>query len=161
MKNLLLFAFAFFMATGFSFGQDTLVAFETVQDPLVEPFDVTSYESAVANPDGPGFVGKVVKAGCCFWGGINIYFGGDIAFTGTNDTFKIDFFTDDAGINDSILFKFQLFNRNGGVETIEVDAYYSDANDTQVGAWKTLEYALPDGTTGSYNQMVIFLDGRT
>jgi|GEM_PF-2353539 len=156
MKKLLLFSFVFLTVTGMSFGQDTLLNFETVQNPLVEPFDITSYENAVANPDGAGLVGKAVKAGCCFWGGINIYFGGDVVFTGANDTMKIDFYAANAGTNDSILFKFQLFNRYGGVETIEVDGYYSDANDTQVGTWKTLEFALPDGTTGSYNQMVIF-----
>lgn len=130
--------------------------FESVTDPLVEPFDLTSYESAVANPNGDGAVAKVVKRGDAFWGGINIYFGGDVTFTGTDDKFMIDFYTEDAGVNDSILFKFQLFNRYGGVETIEVDAYYSDADDTSVGTWKTLEFALPDGTTGSYNQIVIF-----
>ncbi len=104
-------------------------------------------------------VGKLVKAGWAFWGGINVYFGGDVVFTGAGDKFTIDFYTENAGINDSILFRFQLFNRYGGVETIEVDAYYTDANDTQVGSWKTLEFALPDGAEGSYNQMVIFLDG--
>jgi hypothetical protein len=158
MKKLLLFSFVLLAVTGLSFGQDTLVDFETVQNPLVEPFDLTSYENAVANPDGEGFVGKAVKAGCCFWGGINIYFGGDVAFTGA-DTFKIDFYAANAGTNDSILFKFQLFNRYGGVQTVEVDRYYSDANDTEVGVWKTLEFALPDtmsATSGSYNQMVIF-----
>lgn len=156
MRKLLLFSFVLLSAAGISFAQTTLVDFETVTDPLVEPFDITSYESAVANPNGDGAVAKVVKAGWAFWGGINIYFGGDVAFTGTDDKFTIDFYTDDAGINDSILFKFQLFNRNGGVETIEVDAFYSDVNDTQVGSWKTLEFPIPDGTTGSYNQMVIF-----
>jgi len=156
MKNYLLsISFIFAFALG-AIGQTTLLDFETVTDPLIEPFDITSYESAVANPDGDGAVGKVVKAGWAFWGGINIYFGGDVAFTGTDDKFTIDFYTTNAGINDSILFKFQIFNRYGGVETIEVDGYYSDANDTQVGAWKTLEFALPDGTTGSYNQAVIF-----
>lgn len=156
MKNYLLSISFIFALTVSAFGQTTLLDFETVTDPLVEPFDLTSYESAVANPDGDGSVGKVVKAGSAFWGGINVYFGGDVTFTGTDDKFTIDFYTTNAGINDSILFKFQIFNRYGGVETIEVDGYYSDANDTQVGTWKTLEFALPDGTTGSFNQMVIF-----
>ena len=139
-----------------AYGQDTLLDFESVTDPLIEPFDVTSYESAVANPDGAGSVGKVVKDGEKFWGGINIYFGGDVQFSGT-DTFKIDFYTADAGTNDSILFKFQLFNRYGGVTTVEVDEFYSDAGDATVGTWKTLEYVLPDTLSGySYNQMVIF-----
>jgi len=158
MKKLLLFSFLFLTFAGVSFGQTTLVDFETVQDPFVEPFDLTMYENAVANPDGSGSVGKVIKDGSKFWGGINVYFGGDITFTGTDDKFTIDFYTSDAGVNDSILFKFQLFPRDGigGAQTIEVDAYYTDANDTQVGTWKTLEFALPDGTTGSYNQIVIF-----
>ncbi len=156
MKKILLISFVFLTGALLSFGQVNLLDFESVTDPLVEPFDITSYESAVANPSGDGFVGKVVKAGATFWGGINIYFGGDVVFSGTNDTVMVDFYTADAGINDSILFKFQLFNRTGGVETIEVDQYYTDVNDTQVGAWKTLKFPLPDGATGSYNQMVIF-----
>lgn len=167
MKKFLLSSLVLMAAMVMSFGQVTLVDFETVQDPLVEPFDLASYESAVANPNKTGntsdFVGQAVKImdpanmwGYAFWGGINIYFGGDIQFTGTNDKFSIDFYTEDAGRNDSILFKFQLFSRHGGVETIEVDAYYSDVTDNTTGAWKTLEFALPDGTTGAYNQMVIF-----
>lgn len=156
MKNFifsLLFVLAF--VTG-AIGQTTLVDFETVSDPLVEPFNLTSYTNGVANPDGTGFVGEAVKDGDAFWGGINIYFGGDIDLSAAGDKFSIDFYTEDAGANDSILFKFQLFNRYGGSSTVEVDAYYSDANDPTVGAWKTLEFAIPDSISGSYNQMVIF-----
>jgi hypothetical protein len=156
MKNYLLSFLFLFALLSSAVGQTTLVDFETVQDPFVEPFDLTSYENGVENPDGSGYVGKAVKTGDKFWGGINIYFGGDVQFTGTNDKFKIDFYTTDPGINDTIQFKFQLFNRTGGVETIEVDAYYTDTDDTEVGVWKTLEFPIPDGTTGSYNQMVIF-----
>ena len=155
MRKLLLSISCIFALAIGAMGQTTLVDFETVE-PLVEPFDIISYEAAAANPSGEGSVGKIVKAGWAFWGGINVYFGGDIVFTGTDDKFSIDFYTEDAGRGDSILFKFQLFNRYGGVETIEVDMYYSDVNDKEVGVWKTLEYALPDGTEGSYNQMVIF-----
>lgn len=170
MKNYLLSILMIFAFTFGAIGQDTLlVDFETVQDLIVDPFDLASYESVVANPDKSGintsdYVGEAVKInenpadtwGYAFWGGINIYFGGDVEFTGTDDKFTIDFYTEDAGVNDTILFKFQLFNRYGGVETIEVDAYYTDANDTDVSTWKTLEFAIPDGTTGSYNQMVMF-----
>lgn len=167
MKKNLLFIVLFFAFSGMLFGQTTLVDFETVRDPLVEPFDLASYENGVANPDKSGintsdYVGKAVKTmtdgdiwGFAFWGGINIYFGGDIEFTGTNDKFAIDFYTEDAGTNDTILFRFELFNRYGGVETISVDTFYV-GDDTQVGVWKTLEYDIPDGTTGSYNQAVIF-----
>ncbi len=156
MKKILLFSLVCLTGALMSFGQITLLDFESVSDPLVEDFDLTSYESAVSNPNGDGAVGKVVKAGWAFWGGVNIYFGGDVVFSGTNDTVMIDFYTTDAGLNDSILFKFQLFNRMGGVETIEVDGFYTDANDTEVGVWKTLKFPLPDGITGSYNQIVIF-----
>ena len=161
MKNYLLTALFFMAFAGFAFGQSfvpsmTYLDFEDVQDPLIEPFDLTSSVIAVDNPNGDGYVGGIVKNGDAFWGGINIYFGGDVTFTGSGDKFTVDFYTEDAGINDSILFKFQLFNRYGGVETIEVDAYYTDVDDTEVGVWKTLEFAIPDGTTGSYNQMVIF-----
>ncbi|PLX25507.1 MAG: hypothetical protein C0599_00455 [Salinivirgaceae bacterium] len=156
MKNFifsLLFVAAF--VTG-AIGQTTVVDFETVSDPLVEPFNLTAYYNGVANPDGTGLVGQAVKDGSAFWGGINIYFGGDIDLSGTGDVFTIDFYTEDAGVNDSILFKFQLFNRYGGSETVEVDAFYSDANDPTVGAWKTLTFAIPDDVSGSYNKMVIF-----
>lgn len=161
MKNYLLTVLFFMAFAGFAFGMTQVSStvyldFEDVQDPLIEAFDVTASNVAVENPSGDGYVGEIVKAGWAFWGGINIYFGGDVTFTGTDDKFSVDFYTEDAGINDSILFKFQLFNRYGGVETIEVDAYYTDANDTEVGVWKTLEFPIPDGTTGSYNQMVIF-----
>lgn len=162
MKNYLLTVLFFMAFAGFAFGATqvsttTYLDFEDVQDPLIEPFDLTSSEVAVANPDGDGFVGKIVKAGDKFWGGINIYFGGDVTFTENNHKFSVDFYTEDAGINDSILFKFQLFNRYGGVETVEVNTYYTDANDTEVGSWKTLEFELGDTLIGeSYNQMVIF-----
>jgi hypothetical protein len=162
MKNYLLTTLFVFALVISAMGQtgDTLVDFETVQDPLVEPFDLNGYENAVANPNQTGntsdYVGKAVKNGDKFWGGINVYFGGNVDLSGSNDTIMIDFYTEDAGVNDSILFKFQLFNRYSGVETVEVDAYYSDANDTQVGAWKTLKYGIPDSISGNYNQMVIF-----
>jgi hypothetical protein len=156
MKNFLLTIFVSLTLVGLSFGQTTLVDFETVADPLVEPFDITSYTSAVANPDGTGSVGKVVKDGSKSWGGINVYFGGDVQFTGTNDTLSIDFYTTDAGNNDTIYFTLQLFQRGGGSTTIQVDAYYVDAVTTTTGVWRTLKFAIPDGTTGIYNQMVIF-----
>ncbi len=162
MKNYLLTTLFMFALVISAMGQtgDTLVDFETVQDPLVEPFDLTSYENAVENPNQTGntsdYVGKAVKDGDKFWGGINLYFGGNVDLSADEDSIKIDFYTEDAGVNDSILFKFQLFNRYGGVETVEVDVYYSDENDTQVGSWKTLKYAIPDSITGDYNQMVIF-----
>jgi cellulose/xylan binding protein with CBM9 domain/type IX secretion system substrate protein len=162
MKNYLL-SLLFLAFAGFAFGQTQVSStvyldWEDVQDPLIEEFDVTTSELAVANPSGDGTVGKIVKAGDKFWGGINIYFGGDVTFTDANDKFSIDFYTEDAGINDSILFKFQLFNRYGGVTTIEVDQYYTDANDTETGVWKTLEFSLGGDTLvgESYNQMVIF-----
>ena len=156
MKNFILsFLFIFALVSG-AIGQTTLVDFETVSDPFVEPFNLTAYTNGVENPNGDGFVGEAVKSGDAFWGGINIYFGGDIDLSADGDVFTIDFYTEDPGVNDSILFKFQLFNRNGGYETVEVDAYYSDANDPTVGSWKTLEFPIPDSISGSYNQMVIF-----
>lgn len=168
MKNYL-FTFMFIFALfGSAFGQTNLVDFETVNDPWVEPFDLTSYENGVANPNTTGnntsdFVGKAVKTmtpgdpwGYAFWGGINIYFGGDVDLSASGSVFTIDFYTEDPGVNDTILFKFQLFNRDGSAETVEVDAYYTDANDTEVGVWKTLEFAIPDTVSGNYNKMVIF-----
>ncbi len=170
MKNYLLTTLFMFALVISAMGQtgDTLVDFEKVQDPLVDPFDLASYENTVANPDQTGntsdYVGEAVKImdpndpwGYAFWGGINIYLGGDVVFSGSDDKFTIDFYTEDPGVNDTILFKMELFNRyDGSVETITADAYYTDENDTDVGSWKTLEFDIPDGTTGSYNQMVIF-----
>lgn len=163
MKNYLL-SISFIFALAFNaIGQTTLVDFETVKDPFVEPFNLTSYESAVANPSATGvntsaFVGKVVKDGASPWGGSNIYFGGDVVFTGINDKFSVDFYTEATPLNDTIRFQFQLFPRDGvgGAATIDVNAYYVDANDNTLGTWKTLDFPIPDGTTGSYNQMVIF-----
>ena len=155
MKNYLLSGLFLLAFAGLTFGQVNVLDYETVTDPLIEPFDLISYESAVANPSGEGSVGKIVKAGWAFWGGINIYQGGDLDFSAANDTISIDFYTEST-FNDTIIFTLQAFNRTGGVATYQADAYYVDANDTQVGVWKTLKYAVPDSIQGAYNQMVIF-----
>ncbi|MGM0496877.1 MAG: sugar-binding protein [Bacteroidota bacterium] len=164
MKNYLLTTLFMFALAISAMGQtagDTLVDFETVQDPFIEPFGLTDYENTVANPDETGNtsanVGKAVKNGDNPWGGINIYFGGDIQFTGSDDNISVDFYTTSTADNDSLTFTIELFNRHGGVETIAADSLYTDENDTEVGVWKRLTFSLPDTLDGySYNQMVIF-----
>jgi len=160
MKNFLLtISFMCALIISAAAQQDTLVDFETVQDPLVEPFDLGSYESAVADPeDATNHVAKVVK-GWQFWGGINLFFGGNLDFTGSDDQISVDFYTDAAPANDTLTFTIQLFNRFGlGVETVQVDTFYMTSADPTNNTWKTIDFDLPDtiSNNGNYNQMVIF-----
>ena len=66
MKKFLLIGLAFFATAGLSIGQDTLLTFDAVTDPLIEPFDLAfptneTTEFFIANPDGEGNVGKIEK----------------------------------------------------------------------------------------------------
>jgi hypothetical protein len=165
MKKILLSSIMCFALIAMSFGQINVLDFESVQDAFLEPFDLKSFETAVANPDKTApntsdFVGKAIKQidedGGKWWGGTNIRLGGDIDLTGS-DEITIDCYAAQSGINDTIILRIEVVDEFSGNATVAINGYYTDANDTEIDKWKTITYDI-SGLSGTYTKLVIFFN---